>query len=82
VSTILFNHLRTQIETTLSAAEHAEGENKRVLLRRMRMLLLRADQALLVEGNQTPSQEMAWGNLRSLAEIALEDGERNAHGLR
>jgi hypothetical protein len=70
---ISFKHLKNEIECALSAAEQAEGENKRLLVQRMQWLLFRADQALLIEGKQTLGpQDHTWSSLRSLP---LDDGE-------
>jgi hypothetical protein len=72
-----FEEIRLGTERTLAAAQKAEGENKRLLLRRLHRLIILADEAVSSNGKRSflADNLSTWTNLeglRSLVKIAMD----------
>jgi hypothetical protein len=49
-----FNEIRLEIERTVAKVKEAEGENKRLLLRRLHRLIILADEAISTHDKLNP----------------------------
>jgi hypothetical protein len=77
----MFAEIRFEIERTLVKVELAEGEDKRFLLRRLRILIAQADKAILSQKRNpaadNPPTHRDLDMLRNVVKTAMDASELN-----
>ena len=76
-----FAEIRFEIERTLVKVQLAEGEDKRFLLRRLRILIAQADKVMSSEKRSSvadnPTTRRDLDTLRNVVKIAMDTAELN-----
>jgi hypothetical protein len=76
----MFDEIRIEIERTFAKVQEAEGENKRVLLRRLHRLITLADEAISSNDERSPVADdlvvrRHLATLRSLVKVEMDTAD-------